>query len=164
MDVLIIVLRLIHILTGVFWAGTAFFLVSFLTPAIQAAGPEGGKVMQRLALSRFPRALPGAAVFTVLSGLVMYWDKYIAVNLWSTRAGIGFAFGGAMGLIAVLIGLLVTAPATMSVAAIAKELIATGKPPSPTQMQEIQSAQIKLASGAIWNAMFLGLAVAAMAI
>ena len=39
MDVLMIVLRLIHIGTAVFWGGSAFFMVSFLTPAVQAAGP-----------------------------------------------------------------------------------------------------------------------------
>ena len=163
MDVLMIVLRLLHILSGVFWSGTVFFLVSFLTPAVQAAGPEGGKVMQRLALSSFPKALPGIASLTVLSGLAMYWDKYVAFNVWSTRAGLTLGFGGVMGLIALFIGLLVTAPAINRLADFARAGMASGKPPSPEQMKEIQALQIKMTGAAVWNAIFLALATAAMA-
>jgi uncharacterized membrane protein len=33
-----IILRLIHILSGIFWVGTAFFFVLFFEPTIKAAG------------------------------------------------------------------------------------------------------------------------------
>ncbi len=166
MDLLMIVLRLIHIGTAVFWGGTAFFLVSFLTPAVQAAGPEGGKVMQRLAVSSFPQAILGMASLTVLSGLSMYWLKSGGLQLvWiMTPTGLGFTFGGLMGLISLAIGFRVTSPAIERLAELAKAAMTSGKPPSPDEMKEIQGLQLKMTNGAVWNAIFLALAVAAMAI
>jgi uncharacterized membrane protein len=164
MDIIMIVLRLIHILTAVFWGGTAFFMVSFLTPAVQAAGPEGGKVMQRLLLSSFPKALPGIAVLTVLSGLTMYWIRYINFNLWNTITGLAFAFGGLMGLTSLGIALSVTVPAMNQLIAFTKQAMASGKPPTPEQMKAMQGAQMKMLGAAVWNAIFLALAAAAMAV
>jgi uncharacterized membrane protein len=163
MDIIMIVLRLIHIGTAVFWGGTVFFLVSFLTPAVQAAGPEGGKVMQRLALSRFPRVLPVIASLTVLSGLTMYWIRYLSFDLWNTHAGLAFAFGGLMGLTALAIGLAVTVPALNHIAEFAKQVMASGKPPTPEQMKIVQGAQMRMMSATIQIAILLSLAVAAMA-
>jgi uncharacterized membrane protein len=165
MDVLMIVLRLIHIVTAIFWGGTAFFMVSFLTPAVQAAGPEGGKVMQRLVLSSFPKALPGIASLSVLSGLWMYWLKSGGLQLvWiTTPTGLGFTFGGLMGLVALGIGLFVTVPAMNQLAAFAKQAMASGKPPTPEQMKALQGVQMKMLGAAVWNAGFLALGAAAMA-
>ena len=39
MHALQLVLRLVHIVFGVFWVGAAFFLAMFLEPSIRAAGP-----------------------------------------------------------------------------------------------------------------------------
>lgn len=49
MNFYLIVPRLIHIGSGVFWAGAAVMIAAFLEPTVRAAGPEGGRFMQRLA-------------------------------------------------------------------------------------------------------------------
>lgn len=165
MTVLMIILRLIHISTAVFWGGTAFFLVSFLTPAVQAAGPEGGKVMQKLALSSFPKVLPRIASLAVLAGLAMYWnDSGGLKSQWMmTPTGIAFTFGGLMGLVSLGIGILVTVPAMNQLAAFAKQGMASGKPPTTDQMKVIQAVQMKMLSASVWNAIFLALAILGMA-
>src|SRR2546426_4742723 len=67
-DATMILLRVIHILPGVFWAGATFFLVGFLQPVVAASGPEGGRLMQRLtSQKRFQMAMPVAAGVTILS-------------------------------------------------------------------------------------------------
>src|SRR5438034_5087899 len=72
-DATMILLRVIHILSGVFWAGATFFLVGFLQPVVAASGPEGGRLMQRLtSQKRFQMAMPVAAGLTILSGLALY--------------------------------------------------------------------------------------------
>jgi hypothetical protein len=48
-------------------------------------------------------------------------------------------------------------------AAFAKQGMAAGKPPTPEQMKIVQSVQMKMMGAAVWNAAFLALAVAAMA-
>jgi uncharacterized membrane protein len=165
MDIVMIVLRLVHIGSAVFWGGSTFFIVSFLTPAVQAAGPEGGKVMQRLALSSFPKVVPALGGLTVLAGLLMYWKDSggLQLNWITTPTGLGFTFGGLMGLTSLIIGVAVTAPAINRMAAIAREAMASGKPPSPEQMKEIPALQVKMTSAAVWTAIFLALAVLGMA-
>jgi uncharacterized membrane protein len=47
-----IILRLIHILAGIFWVGTAFLLAGFLAPTLRATGSEGGRFMRHLMQQR----------------------------------------------------------------------------------------------------------------
>lgn len=73
MDVLMVILRLTHVLSGVFWAGATFFLVSMIAPSVAATGAEGQKFMQYLALrSRMTVGLFLTATLTALSGVIMY--------------------------------------------------------------------------------------------
>ena len=41
-------LRLIHIVIGVFWVGTAVFVATILIPATRAVGPSAGVLMREL--------------------------------------------------------------------------------------------------------------------
>jgi hypothetical protein len=47
-----IILRLVHILAGVFWAGTVFLMAGFLVPTMRATGREGGVFVQYLMRER----------------------------------------------------------------------------------------------------------------
>jgi hypothetical protein len=165
MDILMIVLRLFHIISGVFWAGTAFFFVSFLQPVVRASGPEGGKVMQQLALSRFTTTIVAAGTLTVLSGLLMYWrDSGFQLAWILSPTGIAFTIGGLAGLSGLGVAFSVSRPAIMRVAALAKEMMAAGGPPTPAQMGEIQALQARITQGGRWLAALLGIAVTAMAV
>ena len=73
MDIAMLILRSIHILSGIFWVGTALFFVLFFDPTIKAAGPAGGTIMGRLTLTRFPLAMAWASILTVGIGFLMYW-------------------------------------------------------------------------------------------
>src|ERR1041384_4189808 len=65
----IALLRLIHILAGVFWVGGVLFLTRFLLPTTSALGPAAGPVMDHLnRVRRLPQSLLGAGFITVLSG------------------------------------------------------------------------------------------------
>ena len=63
-----LILRLLHILTGVFWAGTIFFMVSYLEPSARAAGPDAAKVMGNIQKRGLMTVLPIMALLTILSG------------------------------------------------------------------------------------------------
>ena len=68
---LTLLLRLIHILAGVFWAGSVFFLAGFLIPTVRETGPEGGRVMSHLVgRRRLPVFIGIAILLTVVSGLI----------------------------------------------------------------------------------------------
>src|SRR5438309_6237972 len=44
----LVTLRLIHIVGGVFWVGSAMFTTFFLLPAVAKAGPSAGQVVLNL--------------------------------------------------------------------------------------------------------------------
>ena len=104
---MIILLRLIHILAGVFWAGTAIFTAVFLVPSIRALGPAGGPVMQQIAgVRKLPLYFMGAGVLTVLSGLSMYWRASGGfTNAWMhSGSGATFGIGAVFALAAIFDG------------------------------------------------------------
>src|SRR2546428_4872640 len=97
-DATMILLRVIHILSGVFWAGATFFLVGFLQPVVAASGPEGGRLMQRLtSQKRFQMAMPVAAGLTILSGLALYGRVSAGVQIAWTTSGTGLVLAGSSG-------------------------------------------------------------------
>ena len=49
MNATMVVLRILHIFGGVFWAGSVFMATGFLLPAVRATGPAvGGPFMRQL--------------------------------------------------------------------------------------------------------------------
>jgi hypothetical protein len=166
MDVLMALLRLIHMFAGVLWVGTAFFFVLFLEPTIKAAGAEGGKFMQRLTQTRLAVTLSLASALVVVSGLVMYWVESGGLQAaWiGSGTGIALTVGGAAGILAFVVGLLVQAPATARIAAVQKEMQAAGGPPTPAQLVEIGAQQEKISQGSRWGAVLMVIALIGMAI
>ena len=70
---LLLVLRLLHIVCGVFWAGSVIYMALFIIPAVKASGPEGGKFMQQLGKTGYPIVVMIAAIVTILAGLMLMW-------------------------------------------------------------------------------------------
>lgn len=166
MNYYLLVLRIIHILGGVFWAGTTFMVAGFFTPTILATAPESGKVMQHLAgKTRFSTIMSIAATLVVVSGLLLYWDLSGGLNTnWITSGqGWGLTIGGLAGIIAASIGLSVPARATKKMGAVSMEIEKQGSPPTQEQMQAIQDAQASLKRGGEITAVLLVVAVLGMA-
>ena len=79
MNYYMLILRIIHIMGGVFWVGSAWMMAGFIQPAAKAAGPDAAKFMQRLMQSRHSILISVAAVLTVLSGALLY-DRMFGTN------------------------------------------------------------------------------------
>ena len=91
-----LILRLIHILAGVFWVGAIFLIAGFLLPTARATGREGGRFMQHLMLQRrLPIFLAIAMLLTVLSGFALYGRLVSATHgAWAgTPPGIAYGVG-----------------------------------------------------------------------
>ena len=106
MYVLLLVMRTIHILSGVFWVGTMLFLVRLLFPAIRDGGPRAGSIMVNLAHAKAMTAIPIAGSLAILSGLYLYWHDSGGFNMSFMRTGMGmtYATGGLTAIIAMMIG------------------------------------------------------------
>jgi uncharacterized membrane protein len=140
MDLLLIFMRLLHVLLGVFWAGTAFFNAFFLMPAMRDAGPDGAKVGAALLRRGMLNALPIAAVLTIVSGLWLYYRVSIAFQPAYMGSGPGMAYGiGAVAaILALAIGLTLVRPTMTKVATLAP-LVAT----APANERETKAAQLQ---------------------
>jgi uncharacterized membrane protein len=163
---LTIVLRLVHILAGVFWVGTIFLLAGFLMPTARSVGPESGRFMQHLMLRRrLPVFLAIAMLLTVLSGFIMYARMAAATyGTWaSTAPGIGYGVGGLAAILAAIMGGAISGPAARRMAAIGQQASASGGL-SVEQQAEMQRLQGRAALGSRATAGFLAVSVGAMAI
>lgn len=165
MNILMVFLRSIHIVSGSFWVGTAFFFVLFLEPTLKAAGPAGGTVMGRLTLTRFPLLMAVASILTVAIGFVMYLiDSHgFQVNWIVSASGIAMTIGSLAGIAAFFEGLIVQMPASNRMAALQKEVMATGGTPSPAQVGEMQALQEKIGKASRLGALLMLVAVIGMA-
>jgi uncharacterized membrane protein len=161
-------LRLLHIVLGVFWVGSVTFVALLLLPSLRAVGPAGGAVMQQLTqVRRLPVWMMVAAILTVLSGLGLYWydSAGLSSSTWlASGSGRTFGLGGVLAIVAVVIGMTVNNPAGKKLGALAAQLQAAGRPPSPEEAATIQRLQERLAKAAVTVAMLLLLATAAMAL
>jgi uncharacterized membrane protein len=160
-------MRVIHILIGVFWVGTVLFIAVFLMPSVRAAGPAGGSVMHQLVQARrLPLWLMAAAIVTIASGLWLYWlDSSGFRSAWlGSGPGRVFGLGGAFAILATIVGMAVNTPAGRRLAALTARVQGSGRPPSSEEAAEMQRLQTRLARATIAVAVLLVLATAAMAV
>ena len=166
MDAAMIIARLIHIVGGAFWVGAMIFVTFFLAPAVRDAGPDGAKVMGGIARRNFMQLMPGVAIFTLLSGLYLYWRVSSGFNYDYLRSGPGhaYAMGGIVALVAFILYILVSAMGPNKAMALMQS--AATAPPSDKEsmMAEAQALRARSSRAGLIVAWMLILAVAAMAI
>jgi hypothetical protein len=124
MQPLVTVLRLVHIFSGVYWAGSIFFFVTFLEPSLRSLGPDGGKVMIRFFERGYLKLIPVVAILTILSGIWLLWilSSGFSPDYMGSSIGMSLSTGGALAIIALLVGLTVMRPAADRIWAIARRM------------------------------------------
>ncbi len=165
--VYLIVLRLLHIVAGVFWAGTTFFMIGFMNPALRMAGPGGQDYMRALTQrTRLSLMMTGTGVATTLAGILLYLHDsgYFRSNWLVSGMGLTLAVGGVLGIAAFVIGASVNSPAAKQMGRLGREIAAAGGPPSPEQMAQMQALQKRLSDGTYWIGGLLLITVITMAI
>ena len=166
MDRFMLVLRMLHILLGVFWAGTIFFLVIFLGPSLRAAGPDGAPVMRELLRRRFLDVMPVVAGLTILTGIVLYWrlSGGMASSWIRSPFGLSLTVGGVASVLAFIIGVFGVRADTLRAAGMTSALAAASDEEREPLQAEIERLRRRSAASARWVARLLIIAVAAMAV
>lgn len=163
----LIILRLLHICFGVFWAGAAIYLACFIAPAVKAAGPEGTRFMQQLArTNKLPVVMTIAATLTVLSGVLLLWKLSGGFqSAWmSSRHGMILNIGGGLAIIAYFEGLFVTRPTVEKINKLGQNIAAAGNPPTAEQMQQLMQLRKKIFAANNFVAVLLAITVIAMSL
>jgi uncharacterized membrane protein len=162
----IIVLRLVHILSGAFWFGSVFTNFVFVQPAALALGPEGQRVMLHVLRNRrFLDDVLGAAVLTGIAGGILFLRDSggLQPSFLFGAYGIGFTVGGVAGLLALLVFVFVGYPTTRRVVAIGSLLEAERRPPSLEEQALLARSQRVLKPLGVVVLVLVGIAAAAMA-
>jgi uncharacterized membrane protein len=132
-----IVLRFLHVFGGAIWVGMMAFQIFFLGPSLAEAGPAAGAVMAGLMKRRIPVVMPVIALITILSGMMLF--QRISGGdmkaLMATPMGKAFAWGGAIALIAFLVGVIVMRPLMMK----SMKLMQAGNPANAPEVQRLQA-------------------------
>lgn len=152
-----LVLRFSHVFFGALWVGMMVMNTFFLGPAVAEAGPDGGKVMAGLMRRRVLTLMPLFAVITLISGFWLFsrLGGGDMRALMASALGKAFAFGGAVALLAFVIGMGVARPAMLR----AQQLAQSGGGAAEVQRLRVRANGLGLVVG--W---LLLVALAAMAV
>jgi uncharacterized membrane protein len=157
MNLIMVALRLIHIVTGVFWVGAGLMLTFFIVPTASANAENGQKFVQHLmSKTRISMVLAAAGGSSVLAGILLYAiDSNGFTSAWmSSSAGIGFGIGGAFGIIAFIFGVMIS----RNNAALGRLGAQIQGQPTPEQLSQIASIRRNLSIVSPINAWSLILA------
>ena len=166
---LMIVLRLIHILSGIFWLGATLVIAGFLVPAMRATGGEATRFMNHVMQQRrLQTYILVAMTLTILSGLGMFGVLSSGGGAWArSRMGMVLSVGAVLTIIASAAGSMFSRPAGRKLAVIGQRMHqaqAGGTAPNPADVAEVQVLQARIARTLSFVATLLVLAAATMAV
>jgi uncharacterized membrane protein len=162
MNYLVIVLRLLHIISGVFWVGSSLMVYLIISPTVAATAETGQKFMAHLITkARLSTRIAISAILTVLAGGWLYLiDSQGLTSSWrSSGPGLGFGIGGLFAIIGLIFGLMIGKNSNI-LGNLAAEI--QGKP-TPEQLSKIQAAQKQLSYAGPISTIALILALICMA-
>lgn len=165
MNVLVIVLRLLHILSGVFWVGAALMFTFFISPTVGATKEAGQSFMRHfMGNTKINLVIWTSAITTVVAGAFLYWlDSEGFTSAWMhSGPGIGFGVAGGFAFLGLIVGIVQNRNSN-ALAKLGGQIQSQGKPPSPEQASRLQSLGKALALGGKLNVAFLILATIGMA-
>jgi len=167
MDVMLVVLRLLHIVLGAYWAGTVIFTALYLEPSVRAVGPPGGQVMAQLVKRGHLNVLPVAALITVLTGVELLRRVSAGFDpVWmASRMGIALSVGAAAALVAFVVGVFVMRATTLKVMALAQTAMQVPEGPArESQLAATQPLRRRATVALRWVTALLVVTVVTMAV
>jgi uncharacterized membrane protein len=133
---LVLVLRLVHIIASVCWAGGGFVFFLFVEPTSKALAPSGMQFVNHMVTKRlFNIYMVVASTLTVLSGALLIWRSAGGqwISYMNTGPGLGFTLGSIAGIVVYFVGMLGINPRAIQLAKIGRQIQAAGTPPTPAQ-------------------------------
>jgi uncharacterized membrane protein len=163
----LLILRFLHIISGIIWVGSGVFAAFFLVPALVANRQLMPQVMEALQRRRAFIIIPTFGLLAILSGIRLLWidSAGFADSYMHTGVGRTFSVGGTAAIIALLFQLFVARPAGVKLGVIAAQLAAS---PSADERERLNAEADRLrrrnAMGTLAAVLFGLLAASAMAV
>jgi hypothetical protein len=164
---LLLLMRVLHILLGVFWAGTLIFAATMLMPSVRDTGPEGGKVMLALIRRGYMTVVPVVAFITLLSGIWLYGNLIMTAGpVWaSSMSARVYGLGGVAALAAFGVGMVVLRPNGLKLRTMMEALPTTPEGPARAAlMADMNAPRARMSAAAPWVAGLLAVTTVCMAV
>ena len=164
--IVLLVLRFIHIVASVCWAGGGFIFFLFVEPTAKALAPAGMQFVQFMTTKRrFAIFMVVSSTLTVLSGALLIWQR--AGGNWlayvSTGPGLMFTLGSIVGIIVYFVGMLGVNPRAIKLAKLGQEIQAAGGPPTPVQGAQLHKLDREMSVLSLVDFILVALSLALMA-
>jgi hypothetical protein len=140
---LIWLLRIIHIVSGVFWVGGVLIMTFFVAPTV-SANPEAGQKFVGYLMNnlKFSARMSAAAGSTILAGFFLFaLDARAGASWVRSSFATGLSIGAGFALIGFVFGILL-GRATKSMAQLGAQMQGKPSPAQLTQMQMVQKQQV----------------------
>ena len=158
-----IVLRLVHVTLGVFWAGGVMFMNFIVGPALGATGPDGMKVMAELNRRRYFDIMLAVGAVTILSGLDLLRRDSDNFTIRSPMI-MGLMTGMAAAIIAWVLALLAIRPAIKRMGAIGAQMVQAASEARAGLLAQLTASRGRLVAFGSVATLFLLIAVMSMAV
>jgi uncharacterized membrane protein len=162
----LLILRFIHIVSSVCWAGGGFIFFLFVEPTAKSLAPMGMQFVQYMVTKRrFSLFMVISSTLTLLSGALLIWQRASGqwLNYVNTGPGLGFTLGSITGIAVYFVGILGVNPRALRLAKIGEEIQAAGSPPTPAQGAEMHKLDREMSNLSLADFLLVALSLALMA-
>lgn len=161
-----LILRFVHIVSSVCWAGGGFIFFLFVEPTAKALAPTGMQFVQHMVSKRrFSNFMVISSILTVLSGVLLIWQS--AGGQWlsyvKTGPGLGFTLGSIVGIVVFFVGMFGVNPRAVKLSKIGQEIQSAGGPPTPEQGAELHKLDREMAAFSLADFILVALSLGLMA-
>jgi hypothetical protein len=161
-----VLLRVVHIVSGVIWVGSLFVVVVFVQPIAAALGPSAGPFMAELRRRRLVDVILIDALITITAGAFLYWHDWHLLPSYGdwigSTFGVTLTVGALLAISVIPIAALVTRPTIGRLVDLGRRAAEAGGA-SPELATEIAAAQRRLTIAERASLALAVLAVVAMA-
>ncbi|RJP49661.1 MAG: hypothetical protein C4583_12070 [Anaerolineaceae bacterium] len=161
----ILILRILHIGSGIVWVGSATLYLLLIIPAARSAQSAGQKFLQTLG-PKFGAMMGIVTTVTVLSGALLY-VRFFAGGIsfiWTTGAGFAFTVGAVAALGSYVMGAGFFGKMQARIEKLGAEMESAQSAPNPAQVQEMNRLQSSLMKAYQFDLVLLAVAMLAMAV
>jgi hypothetical protein len=163
-----IALRILHVVGGALWFGSAFLFTGFVGPASAETAPSSGALMSNVIKKRrFAKVIAALAITTVIAGWALWLKNALAYPSfmdWVTSSfGLVLTVGGVAATAAAYFGITGIGNNVEKLVEIGDRVAASGGPPTPEQAARMQHLGAEIQKHSKVDIVLLFIAVIAMA-